>query len=252
MKLWNVRSIEEGRRQKNEGRRMEAEEWRELVRDSNLSAIKNLLIKDIDAVLIPKNLKEINSNLMSPHALKILPSRKKLNNSGFTLIEMLTVAAIVSVIAAVAVPNLLGLIYKARVTDGVADVEAAIKEAKRLAVRYSQSCVIQLGTTTIDGETRVVVEAPTTGFPANNSRCLFERRVLPTEVTVTDDIPSTINFSSKGNIGNTNEYNPANTGNWTITVSHDNVSTSKCVRVEGLFGDVQTGIVQGGVCNTNL
>lgn len=173
--------------------------------------------------------------------------RKK--NRGFTLIEMLVVVIIVGVVAAVGVPNLLGMIYKARIDDGVADIEGAIKEAKSQAIRYSQRCEIEIKTETIGGEQTFVVEAPTVSGITNNPRCLFEKRVLPTGVEVTDDIPTRIKFSAKGNIGNTDEYN---TGSWTVTVSHDNISTSKCVRVEGLFGDVQTGIVQSGTCNTNL
>lgn len=173
-------------------------------------------------------------------------------DSGFTLIEMLAVTIIIGIIAAIAVPNLLGLLNNARVTDGLADVEGAIKEAKSQALRFSQSCVIEIDTTTIDSETRYIVR-PDPSVGGNNNRCLLEQRVLPEGVIVTDDIVDTIDISSKGNIGNTDEYTPSATGgNWTITISHNNAGTSKCLRVEGLFGDVQTGIVQGGVCNTNL
>ena len=171
-------------------------------------------------------------------------------DSGFTLIEMLAVTIIIGIVAAVAVPNLLGLLNNARVTDGVADVEGAIKEAKRQAIRFSQRCVIEIATTTGSDPRAIVRPAPTVG--GNNNRCLLEQRVLPEGVVVTDDIPNTIEISSKGNIGNTSDYTPPGNGNWTITVSHNNAGTSKCLRVEGLFGDVQTGIIQGGVCNTNL
>ena len=171
-------------------------------------------------------------------------------DGGFTLTEMLAAAVIVGILSAVAVPNLLGLINKARVTDGVAAIEGAIKEAKAQAIRNSQSCIIEIAT---NGAGNYVVQPSTGGgIPANNNQCLLQTRELPEGVVVTDDIPNTIQISSKGNIGNTNEYVPPNSGSWTINVSHNNISTSKCVRVEGLFGDVQTGIVQGGVCNTNL
>jgi prepilin-type N-terminal cleavage/methylation domain-containing protein len=173
---------------------------------------------------------------------------KKNRHRGFTLIEMLAVVIIVGILAAIAVPNLLGLIYKARIDDGLADIEGAIKEAKGQAIRLSKTCEIELATDTIDSETRVVVQ---TVAGVDNNQCLLERRILPTGVEVTDDFGTSekIQFSGKGNIGNTDEYN---SGSWTITVSHDNISISKCLRVEGLFGDVQTGIVQGSACNTNL
>ena len=166
-------------------------------------------------------------------------------DSGFTLIEMLAVTIIIGIVAAIAVPNLLGLLNNARVTDGLSDLEGAIKEAKSQAIRFSQSCEIEI--TTNSAGRYIVQPDPTVG--GNNNRCLLEQRVLPEGVTVTDNIPDTIEISSRGNIGNTNDYT---NGNWTITVSHNNAGTSKCVRVEGMFGDVQTGIIQNGVCNTNL
>lgn len=174
-------------------------------------------------------------------------------DSGFTLIEILAVTIIIGIVAAIAVPNFLGLFNNARVTDGLADVEGAIKEAKRQAIRFSQSCEIEI---TTNGAGRYIVQPdPTVG--GNNNRCLLEQRVLPEGVTVTiapNNAPDTISISSKGSIDYTDPSNAANIlpTNRTFTVAHNNAGTSKCLRIEGLFGDIQTGIVQGGVCNTNL
>ena len=165
---------------------------------------------------------------------------------GFTLVEMMAVTIIIGVVAAIAVPNLLGLLYKARITDGVAMIEGAIKEAQRQAIRNSRSCSIQF---TTNGAGRTVIQN-------SANQCLIENRVLPEGVEVTDDINATrtIQISSKGNIANTADYTTSGTRNfWTINVSHDVLSNSdKCVTVEGLFGDVQTGIVLNGTCTTNL
>ena len=165
---------------------------------------------------------------------------------GFTLVEMLAAAGIISVLAAVAVPNLLGAIYKSNLSDGVAKIEGAIKEAQRQAIRNSRSCSIEI-TTNFGG--KAVVQNQGT------DNCLLETRVLTEDITVTNNTANStfleIDISSKGNIGNTSEYVPPDTGNWTIVVSHNNIPTQKCVRVEGLFGDIQTGIFQGGVCDTN-
>ena len=172
-------------------------------------------------------------------------------DKGFTLTEILVVAVIFGVLSAVAVPNLLGLIYNARVTDGVATIEGALKEAKAQAIRNSQTCVIDVVT---NASGNYVVQPSTrAGLPANNSQCLLQTRELPEGVVVNINPAAMITFSGKGNADYIDLDNPAATPtNRTYTVSHNNISTSKCVYIEGLFGDVKTGIVQGGNCNTNL
>lgn len=167
---------------------------------------------------------------------------------GFTLTEMLVVAIIFGVLSAVAVPNLLGLIYNARVADGVATIEGAIKEARRQATRYSKTCTIQFGTTTVTNYGRTEQRASVTRAPgAGFTNCLLNDRVLPSEViAVVDDgtsntffprasapaTPITISFSAKGNT----------TNNDTIKVYHPDISNEKCLELSGIFGDTTTGI----------
>ena len=193
--------------------------------------------------------------------------RKK--NLGFTLTEVLVVGILFAILSAIAVPNLIGLLNNARVTDGTSDIEGAIKEAKRQAIRFSQTCVIEVATENIDGENRSVIRTAAAGttasgniISANNSRCLLERRILPigVDVDITTNeasaTPNMITISGKGNIDYSDldsaSATPPVLTERTYAVSHNSAATAKCVVLEGLFGDIQTGIVQDGNCNTNI
>ena len=68
-------------------------------------------------------------------------------NQGFTLIEMLATAIIIGIVAAISAPNLLGLLNRNRVNQGLVQLEGAIKEAQRQAIRNGKTCKIKLTTT---------------------------------------------------------------------------------------------------------
>ena len=165
----------------------------------------------------------------------VLKLEQKNEENGFTLIEMIAVVIIIGIVAAIAAPNMAGMLYKSRMTDGAAAIKGAIEEAKRLAVRNSRSYSISI--TNDVAANRVIVQSP------EGTECLLQTRTLPVEVNVTDNIPTTINISSKGNIANTGDYVTVGDRNlWTVALSHDTLSGhDQCVVIEGLFGDVQTG-----------
>lgn len=177
-------------------------------------------------------------------------------NLGFSLVEMLATAVMVGVIAAIASPNLIGMLNRYRVQDGLTQIEGAIKEAQKQAIRNGKTCKIKLitSTTAVSGQTRVVVTrvldtdaGETAGDPDSDfSNCLLSERVLPRDVTTTTTIagtPTKITFSSKGNT----DSNSAGI----IIVSHNNTATQKCLEIEGILGNIRTGDYDGTNCNTN-
>lgn len=164
----------------------------------------------------------------------------KKDNKGFTLVEMLAALVIVGIIAALAAPNLLGMLNQARVKDGLGQVEGAIREAQKLARRNGQSCRI-LFTTNANGNS-VVQIAPDDGA-TSFSGCLLSNRVLPDLVsfsrlnggtleTIDSSKEIELSFSSKGNPDN----------QYIIVVSHEqSPDTQKCIQIQGLLGAILTG-----------
>ena len=162
------------------------------------------------------------------------------NNKGFTLIEMITVVIIVGVIAAIAAPNFLSLLNQNRVKQALEQVEGAVKESQRLAIRRGKTCRIKFVTKTIDGESRQtinVVEDTDTGETISAgyyNGCLLNERVLPADVSINTGGMTKISFSGKGN------SDPAiNTG--TVIISHPQTDTIKCLEVQGFLGNILTG-----------
>ena len=169
----------------------------------------------------------------------LLYNARKKSNKGFTLIEMLVTIIIIGVIASLAAPNFLGLLNQSRVKDGLAQVEGAIKEAQRQAIRRGKTCKIKFVTETIDGRSRQtinVVENTDTGetVAANfYNGCLLEKRILPVDVSLNTGSITKITFSAKGNTNTDSEG--------IIRISHPQTTTEKCLQIKGLLGNVLTG-----------
>lgn len=142
-------------------------------------------------------------------------------NSGFTLIEMITVIIIVGVIAAIAAPNFLSLLNRNRVNSALGQIEGAIKEAQRQAIKDSSSCTVN-----ITSATRTI-----------SGGCLLSNRVVDNNVTINSD--HTIVFSGKGNTAS----------NATIVVSTTNNNVQKCLVVSSGLGLIREGDYDGTNCN---
>ena len=163
----------------------------------------------------------------------------KKNNKGFTLIEMITVVIIVGVIASIAAPNFLGLLNQNRLRQALEEVEGAVKESQRLAIRRGKTCKIKFVTRTIDGQSRETInvvestDAGETVAAGFYNGCLLSERVLPADISVNTGSMTKISFSGKGNTDS------ANTG--TIVIFHPQVNTQKCLEIQGFLGNILTG-----------
>ena len=153
----------------------------------------------------------------------MLPWRVRKYNSGFTLTEMLTVVIIVGVLAAIAAPNLLGLLNRNRVNQAMREVEGALKEAQKQAIRNGRRCTIDINAN---------------GISNSANGCLLSNRVLNNLVTLNSN-QATITFSGKGNLG-TPAPKPV-----FVTYMTNASNKQSCVVIESTLGSLRIGDYTG-------
>ena len=151
----------------------------------------------------------------------------KVNNSGFSLIEMLVTALIIGILGAIATPNLLGLFSHNRVKESIAAINGAIKETQRQAIRQGRQCQIIINTS-----------SPKT-ISGNPNDCLLQQREINDNIiirhTTSLGTPPSILFSAKG----------TTTNSGTIVVSSDTTDTQKCFVISLGLGITRTGEYTG-------
>jgi prepilin-type N-terminal cleavage/methylation domain-containing protein len=160
---------------------------------------------------------------------------------GFTLIEILVTSIIVGIIAAIASPNFIGMYNRYRVEEGMRQIEGAIKEAQRQAIRNGKTCEITIGdlSITTDGTNTGCLLSNRTLESDLNTK--FIKKSTSTTTNLTGATTQGITFSSKGNTDNNSQG--------TFIVSHDATNTQKCVQIEGLLGNIISGDYDGTNCN---
>ena len=164
----------------------------------------------------------------------MLLCRVRKYDSGFTLIEMITVVIIVGVIAAIAAPNFLGLLNRNRVNEAVRQVEGALKEAQKQALRSGKSCSI-----TIDTANNLIAN------PLTGNGCLLSTRSIDDSIQLNSS-RTTIIFSGKGNI-TINNSNAALRTPVLVTSMNSGTDKQGCVVIENSLGAIRTGDYSGTI-----
>lgn len=150
---------------------------------------------------------------------------------GFTLTEMLVTVIVTGVLAAITAPSLVGLINRNQVKEAQRQVESALQEAQRQAMRRGKSCSIE-----IDPTNRKIKN------PSGGDGCLLSERKLSDQVLMTadDGKSNTISFTHKG----TTET--AKTPK-TIVVYSSISNEKKCIVIADILGTIKTGDYTGNI-----
>lgn len=164
-------------------------------------------------------------------------SRK--GNDGLTLIELLATATIIGIISSLSAPNILGYFNHNRVIGSISQLNGAIKETQRQAIRSGIQC-------------RVFIDPSTNRINANPPNCLLEERTIDNNISIRTNLsgsPPSIIFSSKG----------STTKSGTIVVSTEMTDTQRCFVISlglgitrtGNYTGSKTGSVSAANCNAN-
>nr|WP_172657317.1 hypothetical protein [Myxosarcina sp. GI1] len=134
---------------------------------------------------------------------------------------MLITIIVVGVIAAIAAPNLLGLLNRNRINTAIGDIEGAIREAQRQAMRSGRSCNITIDTTDNDN--------------AISGGCLLSTRSLKNSINFNSNL-NAITFSGKGNTNNSAIL---------VVSMPDGTDSQKCLVMNAGLGLIRTGDYSG-------
>lgn len=158
-------------------------------------------------------------------------------NSGFTLTEMIVTVIVAGVIAAITAPSLVGWLNRNQVNEAQRQVESALKEAQRQAIRRGKSCSVTI----------------TPGLNAtisSSDNCLLSQRNFGTNTSVGGD-----KVSINANDGEANIINFSHKGipdiQKVIVINSSLNSTQKCVAIADGIGRIITGTYTGNL-NGNL
>lgn len=72
--------------------------------------------------------------------------------AGLTLVEVLMAGLLIGILAAVSAPNIIGMLNKNQVQNGLDMLQAALEDAQRQAIRNGKPCVVELGESSADSE----------------------------------------------------------------------------------------------------
>ena len=133
-------------------------------------------------------------------------------------------------ISAIAAPNLIGLMNATRVKEGLAQVEGAIKEGQRQAIRTGKSCTVN-------------IDNPSTGYNyVRGASCLLSERKLPTNAKIATNDTAII-FSSKGTPDN-------GVGSVYVVYMENGTNEQRCLVVNPGLGIMRTGEYDGDPTGT--
>lgn len=158
------------------------------------------------------------------------------NSQGFTMIEIIIILMIIGILSAIAVPSFLAMYNKGKLNNALTQVQGALQEGQREAIRKSQSCTVTLDTT----NNKVTSSCLATGERSLvNYGVAMATNILPPPGASLPAIP----FSFKGNT-TIALSGGANSGTVVLYLSNGS-GQKKCLAISNGIGIMRTGNYSG-------
>ena len=132
----------------------------------------------------------------------------KKNTSGFTLMELMVVIAIIAIISGIAIPNFLSMLPKSRLRSATRDIVSCLQEMKLRAIRENATTVVIFNLAN-DEYTAFVDNGPgaaTGNWALDATDTIIKRIVLPPDIDLYDSgftlSPNTFGYDDRGLPGN--------------------------------------------------
>ncbi|MDJ0507670.1 MAG: type II secretion system protein [Crocosphaera sp.] len=157
-------------------------------------------------------------------------------HQGLTLMEVGIVVVISGIIAGMGIPHVLALLHGDEVQQGVDNIQLALQDAQKQAIRHAKSCTI-----VINPQPQLQGNGQADNIYVKDSEahdgCLGSvERKIPAKATIESNFPNNeISFSFKGNT----------TSAGTILVKpKQGIGETKCLVMGVGLGIIRTGIVK--------
>lgn len=151
---------------------------------------------------------------------------------------MAAVAMIAGILAALAMPSMMGMQERNRINSTANRVKGVLQEAQRSAIRKGQSCIVTITPTAITGSPTGCVSDPITTKDTSDQGVIL-KTVSSSSIT---SIASSyaITFSYKGNpTGDMRTY---------IITANNNDNNARCLAISLGVGIMRTGLWNGSSC----
>jgi prepilin-type N-terminal cleavage/methylation domain-containing protein len=167
--------------------------------------------------------------------LRRRPHHRRNANLGFTLAEITATLVIIGILAAIGIPNFLGMYQRFQANSAFDKVRAAIQETQLQAMRLGTTS----GCTLIIDEAAktITVDAPADD-PTKYRGCLLEKVKLP-DSTIIKTNNGTVRFNYKGNTDTLQ----------TIVVSDNTQNYKKCLVISTGIGMMRSGFYSGSLAD---
>lgn len=147
------------------------------------------------------------------------------SSQGFTLIEMLTVTSLIGIMAAIAVPSLLGFVNRAQVEKEFSKLRAMLYLTQRNAMRNSESCTMFLPTNNVAD-----------GILTSNCSLTGSKTLENVNIIYNRANSKKVNFNFRGNTGSLR----------TIVVYSELTNWKRCMVISNGIGMMRSGVYTHG------